>query len=94
MTTDNHRQTTWLRLRVHPNARRSEVIGFTDGILQVRVKAPPVEGKANRELTACLSRALGVSPSSLTIIKGQASRNKVIAVAGLSQEDMINRLSS
>jgi uncharacterized protein (TIGR00251 family) len=94
LTADSHRDTTLLRLKVHPNARRSEVVGFTDGILEVRVKAPPAEGRANRELTACLSRALGVSQSSLTIVKGQASRHKVIAVAGLSHEEIIRRLTT
>ena len=94
MTAKSHRDTNLLRLRVSPNAGRSEVIGFTDGVLQVRVAAPPVKGKANRELTACLSRALGVSQSSLTIVKGHTSRNKVIAVDGLSQEEIIRRLSA
>jgi uncharacterized protein (TIGR00251 family) len=66
---------------------------LTGGVLQVRVAAPPVKGKANKELTAFLSRALGVSKSSLAIVKGHTSRNKVITVAGLSQQDIINRLS-
>jgi uncharacterized protein (TIGR00251 family) len=89
-----HIDTSLLRLRVQPNAGRSEVIGLTDGVLQVRVAAPPVKGKANKELTALLSQALGLSQSSLTIVKGHTSRNKVIAIDGLSQEDVINRLSA
>jgi uncharacterized protein (TIGR00251 family) len=83
-----------LRLRVHPNASRNEVIGLTDGVLKVRVAAPPFKGKANRELTTFLSQALGVSQSSLTIVKGHTSRNKVIAIDGLSREDIINRLTT
>jgi uncharacterized protein (TIGR00251 family) len=94
LTVNNHGSTSLLRLRVYPHARRNEIIGLTDGVLQVKVAAPPVKGKANRELTAFLSRALGVSQSSLTIIKGHTSRNKVIAIAGLSYEDTINRLST
>ena len=83
-----------LRLRVYPSASRNELAGFTDGVLQVRVSAPPVKGKANRELTAFLSEALGLSKSSLTIVKGHTSRNKVIAVDGLSQEEIVRRLST
>jgi len=83
-----------LSIRVYPNARRSEVLGFTDGVLQMKVAAPPVKGKANRELIACLSRALGVSQSALTIVKGHTSRNKVIAIEGLSREEIIKRLST
>ena len=92
MTINDHGDTTLLRLRVSPNARRNEVDGLTDGVFQVRVAAPPVKGKANRELIAFLSQALGVSQSSITIVKGLTSRNKVIAFDGLSPEDVSNRL--
>jgi uncharacterized protein (TIGR00251 family) len=88
------RKRNTLHLRVYPHAGRNELTGFKDGILQVRVAAPPVKGRANRELTAFLSQALGVSQSSLTIVKGHTSRNKVIAIDGLSREDIINRLST
>lgn len=93
MIVNSHSDTNWLRLRVYPNARRSEVAGFTGGVLQVRVTAPPVKGKANKELTHLLSQALGVSQSSLTIVKGHASRSKVIAIDGLSRDEIVNRLS-
>ena len=66
---------------------------MTDGVLQVKVAAPPVKGKANRELVAFLSKALGVGKGSLTIVKGHTSRSKVIAVDGLSQEDVMKHLS-
>ena len=82
-----------LSLRVRPSAARNEVVGFTDGVLEVRVAAPPVKGKANQELIAFLSQTLGVSKSRLNIIKGQTSRHKVIAIAGLSQEEIIRRLT-
>jgi len=79
-------------LRVHPNAPRNEVAGFAGGVLRVRVAAPPVKDKANKELVAFLSQILGVSKSALTIIKGRASKNKVIAIDGLSQEQIMKRL--
>jgi len=79
-------------LRVHPNAPRNEVAGFSGGVLRVRVAAPPVKDKANKELVAFLSQILGVSKSALTIIKGRASKNKVIAIDGLSQEQIMKRL--
>ena len=81
-----------ISLRVYPSATRSEVVDFTDGVWRVRVAAPPVKGKANRELIAFLSQLLGVGKGALTIIKGHASRSKIIAVAGLSQEEIMKRL--
>ena len=80
-------------LRVHPNAAANELVSFIDGALRVKVAAPPVKGKANKELVAFLSKVLGVSKGSLTIVKGHTSRNKVIAIAGLSQTDVSQRLS-
>jgi len=81
-------------LRVHPNAAKNEVVDFTNGVLGVRIAAPPVKGKANKELIAFLSQLLGVSKSSLTILKGHTTRHKVVAIKGLSHEEVIKLLSS
>ena len=82
-----------ISLRVYPSAAKNQVVGFVDGAWRVRVSAPPVNGKANRELIAFLSQALDVSQSRLRIIKGHNSRRKTMAVTGLSQEEVIKRLS-
>ncbi len=83
---------TRISLRVYPSAARNEVVDFTDGVWRIRVAAPPVKGKANRELLAFLGKVLGVGKGALTIIKGHTSRSKVIAVDGLSREDIMQRL--
>jgi len=88
--TDNH----WLLLKVTPNASRNEIAGLSGGILQVRIAAPPERGKANRELIAFLSRALGVRKTAIAIIRGENSRHKAIAIEGMNREDVINRLST
>ena len=80
-------------LQVYPNAGRNEVMGFTEGILRVRIAAPPVKGKANKELVAFLAQLLGVGKGSINIVKGHTSRNKLIAIDGLSREEVIRRLS-
>ena len=81
-----------ISLRVCPNGGRNEVVGFTNGILRVKVSAPPIKGKANRELITFLSRLLGVGKGSVNIIKGHTTRNKIVAVDGLSQGEVMNRL--
>ena len=83
-----------ISVRVHPNAIRSEVIGFNDGVLQVRVASPPIKGKANKELIAFLSQALDIGKRGIQIVKGHTSRNKVIAIDGLTQEEVMKRLFS
>lgn len=68
------------------------MVGFTDGVLRVKVSAPPIKGKANRELITFLSRLLGVGKGSVNIIKGHTTRNKVVAIDGLSREEALKRL--
>ena len=84
----------FISVRVHPNATRNEVVGFSDEVWQVKVSAPPVKGKANKELITFLAKVLGVGKSSLSIAKGHTSRNKVIAIDGLTEEEVMKRLSS
>ena len=83
-----------ISLSVYPNATSNEVVSFINQVLQVRVAAPPVKGKANKELITFLSQLLGVSKSNLTIVKGHTSRHKVIAINGPGQEEIMKRLSS
>ena len=90
---DNSRPgSQWLLIRVTPNASRNEITSLRDGVLQVKVAAPPAAGKANRELTDFLSRALGVRKSAISIVKGQTSRNKAIAIEGMNREDILKNL--
>lgn len=82
-----------ISLLVSPNATRNEVPGFIDGIWQVKIAAPPIKGKANRELIAYLGQLLDVGKSSINIVKGHTSRNKLVAIDGLSQKEIMERLS-
>lgn len=82
-----------LPVKVTPNAGRSEITGLSEGVLEVRVAAPPVAGRANHELIILLSQALGVSKSAIGIISGRISRRKVIEVAGLTRQEILKRLS-
>jgi len=93
LTANSQNDNKRLSVKVIPNASRNEITDFTEGVLQLKVAAPPVKGKANKELTAFLSRTLGVSKSSISIVKGHTSRNKVIAIEGLSREEIMKRLS-
>ena len=82
------------KITVHtqPNASQNEVVSFKDGVLRVRIAAPPVKGKANQELIKFLSDVLGVSKSNLTIEKGLTSKNKTVAIRGLGQEQVVRLL--
>jgi len=60
----------------------------------VKIAAPPEKGKANRELIDFLSRVLVVKKASISIVKGETGRNKLIAIAGLDPDEIIKRLSA
>ena len=75
-----------LALRVRPGARRSEWLGPQGDRLKVAVRAPPVDGKANKELLRWLAKALGVSRSDLELVAGTSSRDKTVAVAASRDE--------
>ena len=83
-----------INVRVYPNAPRNEVAGPSNGVWQLRVAAPPVKGKANKELISFLGKVLGVSKSSVSIAQGHTSRNKVISVDGLTQQEIMKRLAA
>ena len=72
-------------IRVYPNADRNEIVGLVNGVLRVKISAPPLKGKANAELIAFLSRLLGTSKDSIGIIKGHNNRNKLVVINGLNQ---------
>ena len=85
-----------VRMAVHvqPGARQNLIVGFANDALQVKVAAPPVKGKANKELVVFLSKTLGVSKSSVVIEKGLASKRKIISIAGLTQEQFEAKLQN
>jgi uncharacterized protein (TIGR00251 family) len=85
-----HKNRPGIRLatRVTPNAGRNEITGYKDGVLQVKVAAPPVKGKANKALVDLLAEKLEIRKSSINIIKGETSRNKVVLISGISNEDI------
>ena len=67
-------------------------MGFRAGVLQIRIAAPPIKGKANDELMRLLSDVLGVSKSNLAIEKGVTGRKKTIVITGLGQDRVVKLL--
>jgi uncharacterized protein (TIGR00251 family) len=67
-------------VRVVPRASHNELVGLYNGALKVRVTAPPVEGAANEELVKFLARKLGVSRTSVTLVAGSNTKQKLIRI--------------
>jgi len=85
-------QKTIISVRVFPNATRNEIAVLTGDILRVNIAAPPVKGKANKELIAFLSGLLGIKKDRINIVKGHTARNKIIAIGGMSKDSALELL--
>jgi uncharacterized protein len=71
-----------LRLHIQPGARRSEIQGLHGGALKVRLAAPPLDGRANAELTRFLATAFEVPQRNVELISGESSRQKRFRIIG------------
>ena len=75
-------------VKVQPKASRDQVAGYREGVLQLRVTAPPDKGRANAAVVSLLAQALGVAKSRVRIVRGQTSRDKLVTVESLSPEEV------
>src|SRR5438309_1416661 len=81
-----------LSLRVQPRASRNAVVGWTGDTLNIRLTALPVEGAANAACLTFLADLLDLPPSQLEILRGERSRQKVVRITGLTQDEVRARL--
>ena len=87
-----------LAVRLTPGASADRIDGWdmdAEGrpVLKVRVRARPVEGQANEALVRLLASALGVAKSAVSLQRGGQSRTKILAIEGLSEDDVKSRLT-
>ena len=80
-----------LAVRLTPRGGRDRVDGVRDGVLLVRVAAPPVEGAANAALVRLLADELHVPPTKVRVVVGSTGRRKVVAVEADGVAEMARR---
>ena len=71
-----------VRFEVHakPRAKRSRILGERGDAVEVALAAPPVDGAANEELIRVVAKALAVPKRAITLVRGETSREKLVAV--------------
>jgi uncharacterized protein (TIGR00251 family) len=84
---------TFVRVRVQPRAGRERIEGERAGALLVKVKAPPVEGKANEAVCRLLARAAGIPARGAELVRGASARDKVVRLDGVGAEETAARLA-
>jgi len=78
-------------VRVVPRSSQNKV-AVQDGGLKIWVSSPPVDGAANEAVCAVLAKALGIAPSRVQVARGQASKDKLVNVEGLSFAQVLARV--
>ena len=69
-----------MQVKVRPNSRVSGLEELGDGTWQARVKAPPVDGKANKELVALIARHFKLRKAQVSVRSGASGRMKLIRI--------------
>ncbi len=72
-------------LHVQPRARRNEIAGLHNGALKLKLCAPPVDDAANRAVIEYFASLLHLPKSSLRILAGMKSRDKILRIESISQ---------
>lgn len=86
-------------MRLTPGAAHDRLDGWDSDpegrpVLKVRVRARPIEGKANDALVRLVADALGVSRSAVSMVQGDRSRIKRLEVDGLGDDEVRQRLTA
>lgn len=72
-----------LPVKLTPKSSKNEIIGWENGFLKIKISAVPEKGQANAELIRFLSKIFSLPKTSITILSGETSRQKMILLKGL-----------
>jgi len=81
-----------LKLHVTPGAREDALAGWQGDSLRIKVRARPEKGRANEAVLRFLAGYLELPPSRIALVRGATSRDKLIEVEGLSEDELRARL--
>jgi len=83
-----------IKVKVTPNAHQDKICGYIGkNILKIKIKAKPIDGKANSYLLKFLSKELDIPQSNFSIIQGKTSRIKMLEISNLEKKEFIKKLS-
>lgn len=77
-----------LSLHIQPGAAKTRIVGLHGDRLKVAVAAPPVDGRANREIEKFLAKIIGCAARDIEVVAGQTSRQKRVEIRGCSAVDI------
>lgn len=77
-----------IKCRIQPSASKTAISGIHDNSIKITLAAPPVDGKANKELRNFISKKLKISKSKIDIVRGIKSRSKILLCEGISKKEI------
>jgi hypothetical protein len=78
-------------VRLSPRSATTRIDGVVDGVLEIRLAAPAVEGAANTALVRLLANELGLALRDVRIVAGAKSRHKLVMADGVAPEAVVAR---
>ena len=81
-----------LRFHIVANAKETKVVGEHGAAIKIKLRAPAVDGKANAALRSFLAKQLRIPERAIVLERGHKSREKIILIEGMSEQDVRNRL--
>jgi uncharacterized protein YggU (UPF0235/DUF167 family) len=82
-----------LTVRAHPRAAAAGIGPWQDGVLHVRVTAPPADGRANDAVRRAVAKALHLTPGRVRLVAGERGRTKRFELDGIAPEALAARLA-
>ena len=83
---------TKINVKIITNSRHDEICGLLGDVIKIKIKAKPVNGKANVYLIKFLSKKLSVNQSNISIVIGKSSKEKTLEIDNSEKKELITRL--
>lgn len=80
------------KVKIHAGAKKSAIEGILQDNLKIKIAAPAVDGKANKELIAFLAHVLNCKKSQIEIVQGELSNIKLIEISDVSKTEICERI--
>ena len=80
-------------VKVTPGASKNAILGIWQQAIKVAITAAPEKGKANQEIVRFFAKILAMKKSDIMVVQGHKSRQKVVAFAGCTSDELAARLA-
>ena len=81
-----------LQIKVKPNSKVNLLLKDSTGHWVMKVKSPPVDGKANEEVIRALSKLLKIPKATIVLVSGHTHPNKRFQITALPQDEILRLL--